>query len=370
MRAILDLTPLVGRRTGVAYVCQGFLQGLMTWSDVEVEGYVLSARRPWAGRKFAPTRQRFPMPAGILMNCWARGNWPKFETFVTATQARTVVHGTNFVVPPVRHGGTLVTVHDVTPFRNPLLASPATHRYWELLRRAVGRGAHVHCVSRATAQQLVELLTIPDGHLHVIHPGFSAPSLDRSTYEQLTASSRVTDEPYILALGTILPRKNYPSLVRAFDRLHALHPKLRLIIAGAPETGSAALQEAIAASPARSRIAVVGQLSRTRLLQTLAGATALAYPSLDEGFGLPPLEAMAANVPVVATRLPALEEVCGEAAEYSTPDDEALAEALGRVIEDSALREKLTRLGRARVRMFSWERATKEMSKLYERIAE
>ena len=162
------------------------------------------------------------------------------------------------------------------------------------------------------------------------------------------------------------PRKDLPTLVRAFAELARDHGDLELVVAGPDGWGAPAFAAAVAASGAARRIVRVGYLKATERQALLRGATALAFPSLYEGFGFPPLEAMALGVPVVATAAGAVPEVVGDAAELVPPGDAAaLAAALGSVIGDSAVRARLVEAGHARAAAFTWAAAAASMVELY-----
>ncbi len=170
---------------------------------------------------------------------------------------------------------------------------------------------------------------------------------------------------YVLAIGTAEPRKDLPSLVRAFGAVASRQRDVALVLAGPQGWGSAALADAIAQSPFRSRIVVTGYVAD--LGRLLRGATLLAYPSLYEGFGLPTLEAMAAGVPVVTTTAGALPEVVGDAAVTVPPgDSDALGAALDRLLGDEGERLELVERGHKRASMFTWEACAKGLTDLYE----
>jgi glycosyltransferase involved in cell wall biosynthesis len=174
--------------------------------------------------------------------------------------------------------------------------------------------------------------------------------------------------PYILGLGTTEPRKDFPGLVRAFDLLASRHADLELRLAGPVGWAEHEVLEAVVASPHQGRIHRLGWVDD--VVGLVAGAEVFAYPSLYEGFGLPPLEAMALGVPVVATSSGALPEITGDAALLvPARDPEALAGAMAQVIEDSALRERLVQAGRRRVEHFSWARSAEALVALYRDVA-
>jgi alpha-1,3-rhamnosyl/mannosyltransferase len=173
-------------------------------------------------------------------------------------------------------------------------------------------------------------------------------------------------ERYVLALGTVEPRKDLPGLVTAFDRMAGDHGPVALVLAGGAGWGDDALSRAVAGSPFSGRIVRLGYVADEALPGVLAGAAVLAYPSVYEGFGFPPLEAMAAGVPVVATAVGAIPEVAGDGALLVPPGDiDALADGLARVLSGGELAGDLIRRGRARAAEFTWEKCGRGLAALY-----
>jgi alpha-1,3-rhamnosyl/mannosyltransferase len=173
---------------------------------------------------------------------------------------------------------------------------------------------------------------------------------------------------FVLAVGTAEPRKDLPGLVRAFDRLG--ESDVALVLAGPPGWGEASLTEAIRGAGARDRIVQTGWVEDDVRAALFGRASVLAYPSLYEGFGFPPLEAMRAGVPVVATRAGTLVEVLGDAALLvEVGDHDALAAALARALDDGALRRQLTAAGTVRAAQFGWDRCGDGLEQLYRDLA-
>jgi alpha-1,3-rhamnosyl/mannosyltransferase len=170
----------------------------------------------------------------------------------------------------------------------------------------------------------------------------------------------------VLAVGTIEPRKDYPLLVRAFGAVAAAHGDTALVIVGGDGWGSERFADALASSPVRDKVVRLGYLDDVALAGVLRGAAALAYPSRYEGFGFPPLQAMAAGVPVVATSAGAVPEVVGDGAWLVDPGDaDGLAERLVRVLDGGAEVEALVDRGRTRSRGFTWEACAAGLADLY-----
>jgi glycosyltransferase involved in cell wall biosynthesis len=305
------------------------------------------------------------MPARPLHALWARRDSPPLEWF---TGAADVVHGTNFLVPPTSRAAAVVSVHDLTPLHHPELCNEATLAYPGLIRRALDRGAWVHTDSAFIAGEVQEAFDADPSRVRVVNPGI--PGLSVPTEADAAAVLRRLLPAglgrFCLAIGTAEPRKDLPGLVRAFDAIADQQPDVALVLAGPPGWGEQALEAAIDAATARDRIVRTGWVTQPDLAALLAQASVLAYPSLYEGFGFPPLQAMAAGVPVVATRAGSLPEVLGEAAALVEPGDhDGLAEALARCLGDDEARRRLIAAGTAWSARYSWERCGEELETLY-----
>ncbi len=366
LRVAMDVTPLIGVRTGVATFTYESLVRLARRRDLSMTGYAVTMRGTRRARSVLPAGvapARGPMAARPLHRMWARWAFPPMELWTGKVD---VVHGPNYVVPPARSAAQLVTVHDLTMVRFPQLASSATSAFPALVRSAVSRGAHVHAVSQFVAHELHEVLGIPEDRTSVVPNGvLPVPDVPASVGRELAGCDR-----YVLALGTVEPRKDLPSLVAAFDELAGADGELRLVIAGPDGWGAAQLSEAIASARHRDRVVRLGWVDEVQRAGLLRGAAVLAYPSLYEGFGIPPLEAMSAGTPVVTTTAGALPETVGEAALKVEPGDAtALADALGRVLADEELASALVQAGERRVERFSWDDTADGLAGLYQGLA-
>jgi glycosyltransferase involved in cell wall biosynthesis len=371
LRVALDATPLMGRSTGVGNFCAGALLALGARGDLDVHAFAVSWRRRGeiGSRLPAGVRsEQHSMPARPLHSLWNRGNYPPIEWFIGPAD---VVHGTNFVVPPTRTAARVVTVHDLTAVRFPELCDAPSLRFPSLIRRAVAAGAWVHTPSAFVADEVIEAFGVPPEHVRAVHSGIPPlePLLDPSPAERerpARTSLPAGVRRYLLAVGTAEPRKDLPGLVRAFDALAADRLELGLVLVGADGWGAAALDEAVAASPFAARIVRTGWATDSARAGLLIGAAALVYPSLYEGFGFPPLEAMAAGVPVVASRVGALPEVLGDAAALVTAGDvDALAGAIAAIVDSPERAEAYVSSGRRRAAEFSWDLCAEGLAALY-----
>ncbi len=351
----LDVTPLLGQRTGIGVAVAGFVEHLAGRPDLDLVGYGLTARawRSVGDHLPAGVRARSrPAPARLLLDAWRRWDWPPAGYWSGRAD---LVHGTNFVVPPTGRSRAMVSVWDLTAVHRPELCTPTSRLYPELVARALGRGAWVHTASRYVAAEIAVHFGIDQDRIKVVPPGV------RPARPARPASGR---PPYVLALGRTEPRKDLPTLIRSFELLAASLPDLELCIAGPPGWAEDQVLRAAAASPFADRIRRVGWVDDPAGL--LAGAAVFAYPSLYEGFGLPPLEAMASGVPVVATAVGSIPETVGSAAELVSPGDaESMAAALRRVLEDGGRRAELVRAGLERAGSYSWPAAAEALYRAY-----
>jgi glycosyltransferase involved in cell wall biosynthesis len=281
-----------------------------------------------------------------------------------ATARLDLLHGPDFVVPRRRRCPAVVTVHDLAFLRFPEILTTESRRYYAQVARVVMEVERVIVDSHHTAGDVRDLLGVPAERVRVVHlaPTPLPPAPDGPARAAVCASYGL-DGPFFLYVGTLEPRKNLGRLLRAFERLDA-GEQVRLALAG-PRGW---LDEPIVVEAERlgERVRLLGPVSAGDLAALYAAATAFVFPSLYEGFGLPPLEAMAAGTPVIAARASCLPEVLGDAARFVPPEDEgALADALVAVLGDPDLRDDLRRRGLARAAEFSWERTAAETLAVY-----
>ena len=249
------------------------------------------------------------------------------------------------------------TFHDLFVMTGEYSSSEFRKRFSEQARRAAAHSDFIIAVSEFTAGQVEELLGVDRSLIRVIYHGVRK----RVGFEGPHSGRR---KKIVLFVGALQLRKNVSRLVKAFEHLAA---DWRLVLAGAP-TGYGAEQilDDVARSPCRDRIEVAGYLPQRELDQLYACASIFAFPSLDEGFGMPVLDAMAAGIPVVTSNRSALKEIADDAALLVDPlRFDELGWALERLAEDDRLRSELVQRGLARSAMFSWDRAVEQTYSVY-----
>ena len=253
---------------------------------------------------------------------------------------------------------TVTTFHDLFVITGEYSTPEFRGRFTEQARQAGRHSDLIISVSRFTANQVEEFLGVEPERIRVIPHGVHVPP---------AAGQNTRRENLVLFVGAIQRRKNVRALVRAFERMP---PSWRLALAGAADGfGAAEELQAVETSPRRANIDVLGYVTRAELDALYRRARIFAFPSLDEGFGMPVLEAMANSVPVITSNRSALPEVAGDAALLVNPDDpEQVAHALVQLASDEVLCNDLARRGRERALLFSWESALAKTWEVYREL--
>lgn len=365
MRVGIDATSLFGSRTGIGHVTAEIIDTFTKRDDLDVTAFAVTWRGRRELRDHVPAgvdvRTR-PIPARLARQLWARVGRPRAEMWTGPVD---VVHAPNYVAPPAR-APVVVTVHDLTFARFPEMCTADTLTYPKHIQRALDAGATVHTASDFVANEVRDVFDVAPERVVRIYTGMIPSAGGDPAAGRAAAGS----DRYVLALGTIEPRKNLPRLVDAFDAVAARDEGLVLVLAGPDGWGAPALERALAQIRHRDRVHRIGYADDVTRRGLLAGASVLAYPSIYEGFGHPPLEAMKAGVPVVAASAGSMPEVLGDAALLPNPFDvDSIAAALEQALSDEALRQALVQRGLERIKRYSWPVAGDELAALYRSIA-
>ena len=282
-------------------------------------------------------------------------------------------HATDYWIPRLRRTRVVATLHDAIPLSHPEWATPS-HRWAKnaLLKSSARWADAVITVSAAMVPEIVEHFGVSADRINVVHNGISSEWFERVTREQSAATmKRYGIEPgYILTVGTLQPRKNLGRLLAAHATLspdlRRLHP---LLVVGSRGWGTEKEAEMLASAATQKQAFWLQHVSAAELTTIFQNAHALALPSFYEGFGLPVVEAFASGIPVLTSNTAALREIARDAALFVDPfDDQEIAEALRRIVEDPALRRQLVERGNERVHDFSWERCAAETIEVYRKV--
>jgi len=374
LRVAVDATAVPARLTGAGVYASHLLAALGRRGDLDLDVFVA----PGSAALLAAPGLRLHEVAAAGSGRPARIAWSRLAAGRAARAAGAqVLHGVHYELPlraPMasRASGGLarvVTVHDLTL---------VTHAEWHeaskvwyfrrAMRHAVATAERVLCVSATTARDATRHLGVPPERIDVTPLGTDLAPAPAAAVHDLRARLGL-DGPYLLGLGTLEPRKDLPTLVRAFASLAGEVPHT-LVLAGLAGWGSGALADAVAASGVAGRVLLPGYVPEVDKVALFTGADLFVYPSRYEGFGLPVLEAMACGVPVVTTTGGSLPEVAGDGALLVDPGEpDLLASAMVRLLGDPAARARLVRRGRARAAAQTWEHCAALTADAYRRAA-
>ena len=264
----------------------------------------------------------------------------------------------------------MVTIHDLQPFAHPRNFTHLKHAYLRAtVPRALRRAVLVVTLTEHTRRDVVDRMGVPPERIHVVPPGITLGSTERDPAEEarVREAYQLGTRPYFIYPTITYPHKNHVTLVRAFARLAAGDPEPLLVLPAGPAGAEAAVQAEIDALRVRNRIRRLGRIPRRDLDALIDGATALAFPSSYEGFGIPVLEAMSRRCPVIASTATALPEVVGDAGLLVDPDDtDGWAAAMRTMLDDPAARTVLADRGYARAGEYSWERSVDALRAAYD----
>ncbi|MBC7250286.1 MAG: glycosyltransferase family 4 protein [Anaerolineae bacterium] len=283
-----------------------------------------------------------------------------------------VLHSPDFIPPFRRNCKSVITVHDLAFLLYPHLLTEDGAHYYGQIDQAVHHTDHIIAVSQNTKQDIIRLLGVPEDKITVIYEAANPiyrPVEDEGELQRVRQKYKIAGD-FILFVSTIEPRKNLPTLLRAFRQLLDDYKlEVRLVVAGRRgwlfDEVFALVQELNLAE----HVHFLGRVPLEDLPPLYTAASLFAYPSTYEGFGLPPLEAMACGTPVVVSNVSSLPEVVGDAALLVDPDDvSGLTVALWRGLTDEARRAELIAKGFRRAKCFSWEKAARQTLAVYQSL--
>jgi len=361
MRIAFNTTSLLSPLTGIGQYSRHLAQCFLQHPEVDADFFY--------GAFWQKEVRETPMPGANRLLPWIRNNVPysyALRRFVQAQRFNSHVKINKFdlyhepnILPLPFDGPTVVTVHDLSwiryPETHPIERVRAMNKYFE---RGLKQATLLLTDSEFIKRELVEvfkvksesIVTIPLGVDNIFKPREKAET--QSTLQQFG----LKHSQYLLAVGTLEPRKNITGALQAYTQLPpSLRKHYPLVLVGMQGWLTSALNSKIAPLLKSGEVRELGYLSRLELAQIIAGATSLVYPSLYEGFGLPPLEAMACGIPVIASNTSSLPEVVGESGILIDPfNTNALANAMHEIIENSSLRQHFSQAAIKRSQQFTW----------------
>lgn len=363
MKITIDVQPLLANKSGVGQYIWGLIHGLgqidsknsysLSFFDFKRRGSMV----PLPGKNFSFQKCFLPGRAASLS--WKTFGRPSYNFFFGESD---IFHFPNFVIRPVRQGKKVVTIHDVSFLRLPEFAEPKNLKFLTAqIHSTVAQADQIITDSRFTEEELLHFFPEAKGKTSTIHLGVD------SRFKPMP----VKQEKIILFVGNIEPRKNLPSLFKAFEILLDRYSQLadyKIVIAGMKGWLYEGVFEALGENKYKSKIKFLDFVPDEKLPELYSKASVFVYPSFYEGFGLPPLEAMSCGIPVISARKASLPEVLGDAAIWIDPDQpESITHALKDVLLDELKMQSLKNKGLAQAAKFHWSRTAQETLKIYEK---
>ena len=370
MIVCVDIQAAIAQRAGVGRYAKSLVEHLAPLAgDDELRLFYFDFQRkgtPFDVGGATQTAVRW-CPGRVVQKAWKTIGWPPFDWFAGRAD---VYHFPNFIRPPLKRGRSVVTIHDVSFLRHPETTEDRNLAYLTAqIRKTVAFVDAIIADSEFSAREIEELLGVPALKVFPIHLGL-ADGLKRPTHEQIVAAKHAlgVKKPYLLMVSTLEPRKNIPFLVEVFERLRGFDGEL--VIAGMRGWKYEPILDRIRQSPRATSIHHLDYVDEAHLPGLYAGAEVFVFPSLYEGFGLPPLEAMACGTPVLASNVASLPEVLGRAAELVDGfDPENWAARLHQLLTIASRRTELAAQGIEQARKFTWTETAEKTWEVYRRLS-
>src|SRR5216683_5581468 len=378
MRIAIDYTAATREAAGIGNYVRSLVDAMLA-QDAVNQYTLLTSGRPPREHPFPSAKnvrgRSLVIPDRYLNVLWYRWRLPISANFFTGQVD--IYHGPDFVLPPLNgHTHKIVTVHDLAFIEHPEYAVPQLADYLKkVVPEAVAAADVVAAVSQATRQTLIDYFKTPTEKISIIPNGIRS-HFRRITDPILLASTRHKfglKHPLVLAVGTLEPRKNHLGLIKAFHKAQSAAGKKRrpamLALAGGSGWLYEETQQLVTKLKLENKVRFLGRVSELELITLYSMADVFAFPSFFEGFGVPPLEAMACGAPVITSNTSSLPEVVGDAALQVNPHNTGeLANAINRLLEDQALQEELRQKGFARAQLFTWPKAASKMLAVYQQL--
>ncbi len=374
MRIGFDLRPFLREETGVGTYLRNLLFHLAE-IDRTNEYFLFSSswRDRFPADKIPPferlTFRERRLPVRVLNWLWQRRRLPTLDSFFRTKLDLT--HSATPLILPTK-GKKVITVHDVFFMDFPDQAGDEAGKvFFRLAATSLRDADGIITPSHVTSIEIIARFVLDEKKVKVIPHGLDSRFLEDVPVSELKATRKRCKLPpsFLLFVGAQVPRKNLVRLVEALKIVHLHGLKIALVLVGPPGEESAAIRTRADSLGIGHWVMSTGYLEERDIRNIYRLATAFVFPSLCEGFGMPLVEAMASGIPVAASRVSAMPEVCRDAAVYFQPDSaESMAEKISSVIENEDLRKKLIARGKERARDFSWERAAAETLAFYESV--
>lgn len=364
MTVALELQPCLGNRSGVGTYAYELAKRLKSGDSMEFVGNVFN----FLGRNDnaasingieIPIRESRIFPYGIYRRIWDLVPIPYESMFPGADMSIFF----NYIVPPHIRGKVITTIHDMTYLRFPeTMDAKNLRRLRKGMKYSVERSDHILTVSEFSKREIINLLGVKKDRVSVV---YNAPSIGTGA-----VAEKEIHGPYILYVGTIEPRKNLTRLIRAFDLIKRERGiPHKLVLAGGKGWNNEEIYKTASNAKYSEDIEFTGYVDEPRKNSLYKYADVFIFPSLYEGFGIPPLEAMAFGCPVVTSNVASLPEIVGDAAELVDPmDEQSIAEGLWKALSDKVYADDLIQRGYEQIKKYTWAASARKLTDICQSV--
>ncbi|MEQ8384522.1 MAG: glycosyltransferase family 1 protein [Coleofasciculus sp. A1-SPW-01] len=380
LKVFIDATPLSPKPSGVSFYVANlihYLYKLQVHQDFQLGVTYQPRLKDWLRQNLEfpeslnPYPNRYLLPLPVRITNFLLENFTEFFSLYldSCLPLPTIIHGTNYNVYPYQNSLKVITIYDLTFIKYPNYTDSTVKTYLKRIKQCLQWTDLVLTISENSKKDIIEYLDIDIERIYVT-PLASRYHSNRLSIPSYTSINYNFSHPYILFVSTIEPRKNITTLISAFNHLKQKYKiEHHLILIGQKGWHHKPIFAAIENSPWNHHIHHLDYLSDELVALFYSKADVFVYPSHYEGFGLPVLEAMTLGAPVVTSNTSSLPEVAGDAALLIDPNDPIqLAEAILKIISDAQIRQDLIQKGKARAKLFSWERTAQETLNAYKSL--
>jgi len=369
MKICVDIQSAVARRAGVGRYTSSLIEELPRYAqNDELSGFFFDFQHNALPVSVpnAQLRANRWIPGRIVQKAWKTISWPPFNWFAGKAD---LYHFPNFILPPLTHGKSVVTIHDLAFLRYPETIEKRNLQYLTArIKDTVQRADAIITVSEFSAKEISKLLQVSPERIFAIHEGLS-PHLVRPDDKEIvrTKQHHHLKRPYLLCVGTLEPRKNIPFLIDVFEQLDV---DMDLVVAGMRGWKDEPIMERMATSSKADQIHYLSYVPEADLPALYAGTALFVFPSIYEGFGFPPLEAMSCGTPVLSSAAASLPEVLEPAAVIMPDfDPKAWADRIHAVLSDSSQQDALREKGLQHIKKYTWKACAQRTWDVYRKVA-